>query len=66
MTPEIGKYLKNWIRARDQGEPGTQPPGIFAYVGELRRGFNTDIGRKDFFEMLSQSTQPPFLFSFST
>jgi hypothetical protein len=41
------------ICGRDQGEAENQPAGILKYVEDLIRGFNADIGRKDFFEMAS-------------
>jgi tetratricopeptide (TPR) repeat protein len=47
-------YLKIRIFGRDQGEAETQPAGILKYVEDLRRGLNTDIGRKDFFEKASR------------
>mgnify|MGYP001826578203 FL=1 len=48
-------YLKIRIFVRDQGEFENQPAGILKYVEDLRRGFNTDIGRKDFVEMASNN-----------
>jgi hypothetical protein len=45
-------YLKIRIFGRDQGEAENQSVGILKYVEDLIRGLNTDIGRKDFFEML--------------
>jgi hypothetical protein len=45
-------YLKIRIFGRDQGEAENQSAGILKYVEDLIRGLNTDIGRKDFFEML--------------
>jgi hypothetical protein len=46
-------YLKIRIFVRDQGKTETQPAGILQYVEDLRRRFNTDIGKKDFSEMVS-------------
>jgi tetratricopeptide (TPR) repeat protein len=46
-------YLKIRIFGRDPGAAEDQPTGILKYVEDLRRGLNTDIGRKDFFEMAS-------------
>jgi hypothetical protein len=48
-----GSHLKN--RILDQGQGGTefQPAGILKYFEELKRGTNTEIGPKDFFEMAS-------------
>jgi hypothetical protein len=45
-------YLKIQIFGRDQGQAENQSAGILKYVEDLIRGLNTDIGRKDFFEML--------------
>ncbi len=41
------------IFGRDQGEAEDQPAGILKYIEDLSRWLNTDIGRKDFFEMVS-------------
>ena len=49
----IRSYLKIRIFVRDQGEAENQPAGILKYVEDLRRGFNADIGRKNFFEIAS-------------
>jgi hypothetical protein len=54
-------YLKIRIFVRDQGKTETQPAGILQYVEDLRRRFNTDIGRKDFFEMASSVPDYPVL-----
>jgi hypothetical protein len=60
MIPPLGdakillrNYLKIRIFGRDQDAAEDQPAGILKYVGDLRRGPNADIGRKDFFEMTS-------------
>jgi hypothetical protein len=56
MNSVIGlfrSFLKIRIFVRNQGETKTQPAGILKYVEDLRRGLNTDIGRKGFFEMAS-------------
>ena len=52
-------YLKIRIFVRDQGEFENQPAGILKYVKDLRRGFNADIGRKNFFEMASINFTAP-------
>jgi hypothetical protein len=49
----IGSDLKIRIFGRDQDEAEDQPAGILKYVEDLIRGLNADIGRKDFFEMVS-------------
>jgi outer membrane lipoprotein len=46
-------YLKNRILAQGQGGTEFQSAGILKYVEELERGPNTEIGRKDLFEMAS-------------
>ena len=51
----IRSYLKIRIFVRDQGEAENQPAGILKYVEDLRRGFNADIERKNFFEMASST-----------
>jgi hypothetical protein len=56
QTDFTGSHLKISIFGRDQGEPEDQPTGILKYVEDLRREFNADIGRKDFFEMASMFT----------
>jgi hypothetical protein len=47
-------HLKNRIFAQGQGRTEFQPAGILKYVEDLKRGPNTDIGQKDFFEMASR------------
>jgi len=39
--------------AQGQGRAEFQPAGILKYVEDLKRGPNTEIGEKDFFEMAS-------------
>jgi hypothetical protein len=39
------------IFVRDQGKAEMQAAGIPMYAEDMRRGFNADIGRKDFFEI---------------
>ena len=57
VNPEsIRSYLKFRIFGRDQGEAENQSAGILKYVEDLIRGLNTDIERKDFFEMASRHT----------
>jgi hypothetical protein len=53
---EIGykSHLKNWNLVQDQGGADVQPAGILKYSEELKRGPNTEIGQKDFFEMASK------------
>jgi hypothetical protein len=46
-------HLKNRILAQGQGGAEFQPAGILKYVEELKRGPNTEIGKKDFFEIAS-------------
>jgi len=36
-----------------QGGAALQPAGILKYVEDLKRGPNTEIGQKDFFEIAS-------------
>jgi len=52
----IRTYLKKKIFASDQGEAKHQPAGILAYFEDLMRGFNADMGQKDFFEIGSKQT----------
>jgi len=47
-------HLKNRILAQGQGGAEDQPAGILQYSEELKRGPNTEIGPKDFFEMASR------------
>ncbi len=54
-------YFKKRIFVRDHGEAESQPAGIRRYVEDLRRGLNADIGRKDFFEMVSSSHLMPVI-----
>ena len=49
-------YLKIRIFGRNQGATENQPAGIHKYVEDLRRGRNAEFGRKDFFEMGSNTT----------
>jgi len=44
-------YLKKEIFASDQGGAKHQPAGILLYFEDLMRGFNADMGQKDFFEI---------------
>jgi aminopeptidase N len=46
-------HLKNRILAQGQGRTEFQPAGILKYVEDLKRGPNTEIGKKDFFEIAS-------------
>jgi len=46
-------HLKNRILAQGQGRTEFQPTGILKYVEDLKRGPNTEIGEKDFFEIAS-------------
>jgi hypothetical protein len=46
-------HLKNRILAQGQGRTEFQPAGILKYVEDLKRGPNTEIGEKDFFEIAS-------------
>jgi hypothetical protein len=49
----IRNYLKIRILTQGQDEAEFQPTGILMYVKELKRRSNTEIGAKDFFEMVS-------------
>jgi hypothetical protein len=40
---------------QDQGGTELQPAGILKYVEDLKRGPNTEVGPKDFFEIASNS-----------
>ena len=56
MLPQlfnIRNHLKIKLFSRDQGEAENQSAGILKYVEDLKRGPNTEIGEKDFFEMAS-------------
>ena len=44
--------------AQVQGGIEFQPAGILKYFKELKRGPNTEIGTKDFFEMLPYRNGP--------
>ena len=46
-------HLKNRILAQGQGGTEFQPAGILKYVEDLKRGPNTEIGGKDFFQIAS-------------
>ena len=50
-------HLKNWILVQGQGGNEVQPTGILEYSEELKRGPNTEIGPKDFFEMASNKRE---------
>jgi hypothetical protein len=41
--------------AQGQGRTEFQPAGILKYVEDLKRGPNTEIGEKDFFEIASNN-----------
>jgi len=56
-TIQTGSYLKNRIFVQGQGGAEFQPAGILKYVEELKRGSNTDIGPKDFFEIASSNVR---------
>jgi hypothetical protein len=47
-------HLKNRILAQGQGGTEFQPADILKYFEDLKRGPNTEIGTKDFFEMASK------------
>ena len=47
-------HLKIRILAQVQGGAEFQPEDILKYFEELKRGPNTEIGTKDFFEMASK------------
>jgi hypothetical protein len=49
----IRSHLKNRILAQGQGGTEFQSAGILKYVEDLKRGPNTEIGQKDFFEIAS-------------
>ena len=50
--PEICRsHLKNRILVQGQGGADVHPAGILKYSEELKRGPNTEIGPKDFFEI---------------
>ena len=50
-------HLKNRILVQDQGGGEVQPAGILKYSEELKRGPNTEIGPKDFFEIASNKRE---------
>jgi len=49
----IRTYLKNSILVQGQGGAEIQATGILKYSEKLKRGPNTEIGPKDFFEIAS-------------
>ena len=49
-------YLKKKIFVPYQDEAKHQPAGILVYFEDLMRGFNADMGRKDFFEIGSNNS----------
>jgi rSAM/selenodomain-associated transferase 2/rSAM/selenodomain-associated transferase 1 len=54
INPSVFRsHLKNRILAQGQGGTEFQPAGILKYVEDLKRGPNTEIGEKDFFEIAS-------------
>jgi hypothetical protein len=53
MTSNTRSYRKKRILVQGQGGPEVQPAGILKYSEELKRGPNTEIGPKDFFEIAS-------------
>ena len=48
-------HLKKRILVQDQGGAELQPAGILKYVEDLKRGPNTEVGPKDFFEIASST-----------
>jgi len=50
-------HLKNRILVQGQDGAEVQPAGILKYSEELKRGPNTEIEPKDFFEIASKSKQ---------
>jgi len=48
-------HRKNRILVQDQGGAEVLPAGILKYSEELKRGPNTEIGPKDFFEIASNN-----------
>jgi len=54
----IEAISKKKILAQDQGGTEFQPAGILKYFEELKRGANTEIVSKDFFEMASNIIFP--------
>ena len=50
-------HLKNRILVQGQGGAEVQPAGILKYSEELKRGPNTEIGPKDFFEIASNKRE---------
>jgi hypothetical protein len=50
-------HLKNRILVQGQGGGEVQPAGILKYSEELKRGPNTEIGPKDFFEIASNKRE---------
>ena len=53
IVQTIRSHLKKRILAQGQGGTEFQPAGILKYVEDLKRGLNTEIGQKDFFEIAS-------------
>jgi hypothetical protein len=47
-------HLKNRILVQVQGGTEFQPADILMYFEELKLGLKTEIGTKDFFEMVSK------------
>ncbi|MFH1980715.1 MAG: hypothetical protein ABIL58_02610 [Pseudomonadota bacterium] len=47
----IRTCLKKRVFGSDQGDGKHQPSGILVYFEDLMRGFNADMGQKDFFEI---------------
>jgi hypothetical protein len=58
----IRSHLKNRILVQDQGGDEVQPAGILKYSEDLKRGHNTEIGPKDFFEIASINLHQPITF----
>ena len=54
IDDSIRSHLKKRILVQDQGGAEFQPAGILKYVEDLKRGANTEIGPKDFFEIASR------------
>ncbi len=50
-------YLKNRILVQGQGGAEVQPTGILNYSEELKRGTNTEIGLKGFFEIAANKRE---------
>jgi hypothetical protein len=58
-------HLKKRILVQDQGGAELQPAGILKYVEDLKRGPNTEVGPKDFFEIASKLLQPGNAYGFN-